>query len=176
MLGDPRTTFIVVTTLEAAPAHEAGYLVRELTERQYPVGARHRQPGDAAGADVSCRGGERARGSPRPPTGTDLRLDVAGALSRSRRGSGKVDADVVADVLTQVAESFHDVALVATREAERRAELAALAPQVSTSRRCPATSTTSTVCWRSSPACAKRQTEGDGIACGTRPGKHVARP
>ncbi len=33
-------------------------------------------------------------------------------------------------MLTQVAESFHDVALVATREAERRAELAALAPQV----------------------------------------------
>jgi hypothetical protein len=36
----------------------------------------------------------------------------------------------VAGVLAQVAESFHDVALVATREAERRAELAALAPQV----------------------------------------------
>jgi hypothetical protein len=29
-----------------------------------------------------------------------------------------------------VAESFHDVALVATREAERRAELAALTSQV----------------------------------------------
>ena len=34
------------------------------------------------------------------------------------------------DVLDEVATRFHDVALVATREAERRAELAALAPQV----------------------------------------------
>ena len=33
-------------------------------------------------------------------------------------------------MLAEVAARFHDVALVATREAERRAELAALAPQV----------------------------------------------
>ena len=26
LLGDPRTTFVVVSTLEAAPAHEAAYL------------------------------------------------------------------------------------------------------------------------------------------------------
>ena len=51
-------------------------------------------------------------------------------MSGSKRGARRVDADVVADVLTRVAESFHDVALVATREAERRAELAALAPHL----------------------------------------------
>ncbi len=62
--------------------------------------------------------------------GHDLPRDVASTLSRSRRGPGKVEPDVVADVLARVAESFHDVALVATREAERRAELAALAAQV----------------------------------------------
>ena len=33
LLGDPRTTFLVVTTLETAPAHEAAYLARELLSR-----------------------------------------------------------------------------------------------------------------------------------------------
>jgi hypothetical protein len=46
-------------------------------------------------------------------------------------GAGRdVDPEVVADVLTEVATRFHDVAIVASREAERRAELADLAPQV----------------------------------------------
>ena len=62
--------------------------------------------------------------------GNDLAVEVADALSGSKRGPGRSTRDVVADVLTSVAESFHDVALVATREAERRAELAALAAQV----------------------------------------------
>jgi anion-transporting ArsA/GET3 family ATPase len=129
LLGDPRTTFIVVTTLEAAPAHEAGYLVRELTQRQYPVGAviANRVMPSAltsrAAAVAATRLAQAAEGH-------QLAVDVASALSRSRRGPRKVDPDVVADVLTRVAESFHDVALVATREAERRAELAALAAQV----------------------------------------------
>jgi hypothetical protein len=48
-------------------------------------------------------------------------LDAAGAA---------VDERVVRDVLSEVAARFHDVALVAAREADRRSELAALAPQV----------------------------------------------
>ncbi|MDQ3470633.1 MAG: hypothetical protein M3487_12820, partial [Actinomycetota bacterium] len=40
------------------------------------------------------------------------------------------DARVVGDVLREVGTRFHDVAVVASREAERRAELAELAPQV----------------------------------------------
>jgi anion-transporting ArsA/GET3 family ATPase len=129
LLGDPRTTFVVVTTLEAAPAHEAGFLVRELTERQYFVGAlianRVMPPAltSRAAAVSATRLAEAA-------TGNDLPVQVATGLSRSKRGAGKVEADAVAHVLTRVAESFHDVALVATREAERRAELAALGPQV----------------------------------------------
>ena len=38
------------------------------------------------------------------------------------------DPDVVDGVLRDVAAQFHDTAMVATRESERRAELAALAP------------------------------------------------
>ena len=39
LLGDPRTTFLVVSTLETAPAHEAAYLARELLARDYDLGA-----------------------------------------------------------------------------------------------------------------------------------------
>jgi anion-transporting ArsA/GET3 family ATPase len=130
LLGDPRTTFVVVTTLEAAPAHEAGFFVRELVRREYLVGAlianrvmppalTSRQAADSA-----------ARLAAAVTASTDLAEQVAVAISASRRRVGGVDADVVGGVLTQVADSFHDVALVAMREAERRAELAALAPQV----------------------------------------------
>ena len=38
------------------------------------------------------------------------------------------DPEVVEGVLREVASQFHDTAMVATRESERRAELAALAP------------------------------------------------
>ena len=129
LLGDPRTTFIVVTTLEAAPAHEAGYLVRELTERQYQVGAviANRVMPSALTSRAAAKAATRLA---QAASGPQLAADVASTLSRSRRGPGKVEADVVADVLARVAESFHDVALVATREAERRAELAALTAQV----------------------------------------------
>ena len=129
LLGDPRTTFVVVTTLEAAPAHEAGYLVRELAERQYLVGAviaNRVMPPALTSRDAAASATRLAAAA----EGSDLAVQVADRLSRNKRGPGKVDADIVGHVLAQVAESFHDVALVATREAERRAELAALAPQV----------------------------------------------
>jgi anion-transporting ArsA/GET3 family ATPase len=129
LLGDPRTTFVVVTTLEAAPAHEAGYLVRELSERQYQVGAvvANRVMPPALTSRAAAKSATRLAAA---ASGNELAVEVAAALSGSKRGAGRVDADVVADVLSRVAESFHDVALVATREAERRAELAALAPHV----------------------------------------------
>ncbi len=52
---------------------------------------------------------------------------MTAALSRREVA---VDERTVHDVLAGIAANFHDVALVATREAERRAELSALAPQV----------------------------------------------
>jgi anion-transporting ArsA/GET3 family ATPase len=129
LLGDPRTTFVVVTTLEAAPAHEAGFLVRELARRQLPVGAliANRVMPSALTSRATATSARRLAAA---ATGNELSVDVAAALKRSSRGSRTADPDLVATVLTTVAESFHDVALVATREAERRAELAALAPQV----------------------------------------------
>ena len=127
LLGDPRTTFLVVSTLETAPAHEAAYLARELLARDYDLGAiianRVLPPAlTRRGASTSAQrladavDGRRARRRRRP--------------RRCRAARSAVDERVVHDVLAGVAANFHDVALVATREAERRAELAALAPQV----------------------------------------------
>jgi anion-transporting ArsA/GET3 family ATPase len=129
LLGDPRTTFVVVTTLEAAPAHEAGYLVRELTDRQYLVGAliANRVMPRALTSRAAASSAERLAEA---AVETDLPERVAAAIAKPKRDNAAVEPAVVAGVLTRVAEGFHDVALVATREAERRAELAALTSQV----------------------------------------------
>ena len=124
LLGDPRTTFLVVSTLEAAPAHEAAFLARELLARDYDLGAiianRVLPPALTRRARRRARAARRRRRGRRGSSPTwPRRCHVAAAA---------VDERVVHDVLAGVAASFHDVALVATREAERRAELAALAP------------------------------------------------
>ena len=130
LLGDPRTTFVVVSTLEAAPTHEAGYLARELTRRDLHLGAiiANRVLPDSfttKSSAASARKLERVADGP-------LADEVYSALDDVVDES--VDRRVVAGVLTEVATRFHDIAVVATREAERRAELAELAPLLVT---CP---------------------------------------
>ncbi len=126
LLGDARSTFLVVSTLETAPAHEALYLARELLARDYDLGAivANRVLPSAltrrGAATAAKRLATAAADGPLVPA-------VAAALATS---GPAVDERTVRDVLTEVAARFHDVALVAAREAERRAELAALAPQV----------------------------------------------
>jgi len=135
ILGDPRTTFVVVSTLEAAPAHEAAYLARELVARNYQLGAvvANRVLPTAMSSKAAAASARRladavaANGPGRSSQGTDLAVEVAGALEAD---GDAVDAELVAGVLGEIATRFADVALVATREAERRSELAALAPQV----------------------------------------------
>jgi anion-transporting ArsA/GET3 family ATPase len=127
LLGDPRTTFLVVTTLETAPAHEAGYLARELLSRDYHLGAivanRVLPPAltRRGAVDSANRLAERVDDE-------EFVSAVAAELDHGRGSS--VEPKVVRDVLAEVATRFHDVAIVAMREAERRAELAELAPQV----------------------------------------------
>jgi anion-transporting ArsA/GET3 family ATPase len=126
LLGDARTTFLVVSTLETAPAHEAAFLARELLARQHHLGAiiaNRVLPSDLtrrSAATSSKRLAEAAAEGPLVP-------DVVAALSAN---GPAIDERVVRDVLNEVATRFHDVALVAAREAERRAELATLAPEV----------------------------------------------
>ena len=114
LLVDPRTSFVVVSTLEAAPAYEAGFLARELQRRHMNLGA-----------IVLNR-----------TLSPSLRRPAAATSARKLRGlvpddafvaevATAADADPVAvrAVLREVSERFDDVAIVASREAERRAEL-----------------------------------------------------
>ena len=126
LLGDARTTFLVVSTLETAPAHEAAFLARELLRRDYDLGAivaNRVLPSALTRRGAATSAKRLAAAAAEGPLVGDVTkaLDAEGAV---------VDPRVVRDVLREVAARFHDVALVAAREAERRAELAALAPQV----------------------------------------------
>ena len=118
LLVDPRTAFVVVTTLETAPSHEARFLARSLLERRMALGAivanrvLPRELADTAAADSAAALLDQASGP--------LADQVAARL----------DAPIkqVRSVLTQIASRFDDVALVAARESDRWAELAAMAP------------------------------------------------
>jgi anion-transporting ArsA/GET3 family ATPase len=116
-LSDRRTTFVVVSTLEAAPVHEAEYFIEELERRHLHLGA-------------------LVLNKVLPPylrrtaaTGVARSLcNDADAIAGKLRG---VDADqaAVARVLQTVGEGFLNYQVVAKREAEQRAELAA-SPEV----------------------------------------------
>ena len=123
LLADPRTSFLIVSTLEAAPAHEAAFLASALADRNLPLGgivlnrampAVLREPRVAAAASKL---GTAA-------TKTDVADDLGAEL--------EADPQVVRSILTEISARFHDIAMVATREAERRAELQRLAPFTST--------------------------------------------
>jgi anion-transporting ArsA/GET3 family ATPase len=119
LLIDPRTAFVVVTTLEIAPSHEARFLARELARRHMSLGAivanRVLPPGLAA------REASRSALALVDRAGGPLARDVARALPG-------VSAKAVAPVLAAVGRQFDDLAMVAAAESERRTELAALAP------------------------------------------------
>ncbi len=114
LLGDRRTTFVVVTTLEDAPLREAEAFRAELTSRNLPVGAfilNKTLPDWFLDAD-----GEFAAEQ------IDARCDeLAVALAHD----GAID-DVsrTSRVLRTVAESYRNFAVVAAREAELRSEIA----------------------------------------------------
>ena len=118
LLVDPRTAFVVVTTLETAPSYEARFLARSLVERRMALGA------IVANRVLPAELAETAA------------ADSAAALLDQTPGplaeqvAERLDAPIkqVRSVLTQIATRFDDVALVAARESDRRAELAAMAP------------------------------------------------
>ena len=129
LLGDPRTAFVVVTTLETAPSHEARYLVRELHRRDMTVGAvvANRVVPAALATDEAAVAAEH------------LLAAVAGDPSAADEHTALVDAvgarldaapATVATTLAHIAERFDDIALVAGRETQRRQELADRAPTI----------------------------------------------
>jgi len=121
LMKDQRTAFAVVTTLEGAPLREAQYFCSELTGRGYHLGAlvlnrvlpeSFADPQIAAAADRLVA----------DPDDVAARLVDLGL-------PGLVDPAAVTRVLRTVGKSFQDFAVVATREAELREQLAK-APEV----------------------------------------------
>lgn len=117
LLVDPRTSFVVVSTLEAAPAYEAAFLARELQRRSMPLGAivLNRALPSELRAAAATRSARRL-------------ADVSADADLVDRLASMVDADAaeVRAVLDEVSDRFNDVSVVASREAERRSELEAI--------------------------------------------------
>jgi len=116
LLHDKRTTFAVVTTLEAAPLHEAEHFCATLTERDFHLGALvlnktlpdYLLDSEGAAAATAC-------------------IDDSGRLAEALVETGEpplTDRDRTARVLRTVGESYRNFSVVAMREAELRAELA----------------------------------------------------
>jgi anion-transporting ArsA/GET3 family ATPase len=124
LLHDRRTTFVVVTTLEAAPAHEAEYFIDVLSSKKFHLGAvvlnkvlpdyLRDEKGEAA---------RLAEGL------DDNAAEVAHLLAPA---VGDEDAAQVQRVLTEVAENFIRFQLVAQREAEQEAMLGRIPDVVAT--------------------------------------------
>lgn len=119
LLHDRRTTFAVVTTLEGAPLREAETFCRELTARDFDLGAlvlNKVLPGYLL--------------SPEGDHAADVlgRESDALAAELARTGAGLDDPASTARVLRTLADSFRNYEVVARREAELRGELTRFAP------------------------------------------------
>ena len=122
-LADQRTTFVVVSTLEASPAREAEFFVEALAGRRFPLGA--------VVVNKALPGWFLDRGS----KGTAERLcrdasPLADEVSAAVPAVG--EPAQLARVLGEVGESFLNFQVVATREAEQRSELSRHADVVAT--------------------------------------------
>jgi len=120
LLADRRTTFVVVSTLEPAPAHEAAFFVQALAERHLSLGA-------------------VVLNKVLPPWLVDRDVAAAAELIAGRAVelaegplAGLGDPATTALVLAESAAALFNLALVAKREAEQRAELAGVSDIVVT--------------------------------------------
>jgi anion-transporting ArsA/GET3 family ATPase len=115
LLGGPQTTFLVVSTLEVAPAREAEFFLQLLTERGYHVGGLILNK-VLPGFLLDRRATEVARTLSRQPA--EVAADVGPAI-----GPPADNVENLEHVLSEVGESFLNYQVVARREAEQRAEL-----------------------------------------------------
>jgi anion-transporting ArsA/GET3 family ATPase len=118
LLSDRRTTFAVVSTLEAVPLREAEFFAEQLTARRLHLGAivlnkvlpdyLRGTSGTAVADSMRDRASELAEGLSPVLAGVDAAL---------------ADRDQIARVLTEVADSYLNFQVVALREMEERALL-----------------------------------------------------
>jgi anion-transporting ArsA/GET3 family ATPase len=116
LLHDRRTTFAVVTTLEAAPLHEAERFCAELMKRDFHLGALVLNKALPSGL-LDPAGAAAATAC----------IDDAARLSNllvSPTDEALADPGRIARVLRTIGESYRNFSVVAMREAELRTELA----------------------------------------------------
>lgn len=113
-LQDRCTTFVVVSTLEPAPAHEADFFIRALDDRGFHLGAvvLNKVLPEALLDPAAGAAAERMAAESEALAETLVQAD--GDLGA---------APDVARVLGEVADSFANFRVVATREADQRAAL-----------------------------------------------------
>ena len=117
LLHDRRTTFLVVTTLEAAPVREAEFFLSALADQRFHAGALvlNKVLPEYLLDPAAARTAERLSAE-------------ASAAAEALDKAGPPEA--VARVLREVAESFLNFQVVAKREAELRTEMAPAAEVV----------------------------------------------
>jgi anion-transporting ArsA/GET3 family ATPase len=116
LLKDRRTTFVVVSTLEAAPVREAEFFIQVLSAKRFHLGALVL---NKALPDYLLDDAAEARAA---------RLsDESAELARSNGLAGLVQADEaqLTRVLSEVGENFRNFAVVARRQAAQRHDLEA---------------------------------------------------
>ena len=124
-LSDKRTTFVVVSTLEPSPVRETEFFIDALSDRKLHLGAvvlNKVLPDWFRDRDATAV----AQRMSADPAG------LAKAVTEAPGSAGIGAPDQVARVLAEVGESFLNFQVVATREGEQRAELAAVADVVAT--------------------------------------------
>jgi anion-transporting ArsA/GET3 family ATPase len=120
LLHDRRTTFVVVTTLEAAPAHEAERFIQVLAAKRFPLGAvvlNKVLPSYLR--DVNGDAARLAEGLER--RASEVAIELAPLIDPG------AEPDQLHRVLREVAENFIRFQLVAQREAEQEAALGRVA-------------------------------------------------
>jgi anion-transporting ArsA/GET3 family ATPase len=120
LLHDRRTTFVVVTTLEAAPAHEAERFIQVLAAKRFPLGAvvlNKVLPSYLR--DVNGDAARLAEGLER--RASEVAIELAPLIDPG------AEPDQLHRVLREVAENFIRFQLVAPRAAEQEAALGRVA-------------------------------------------------
>jgi anion-transporting ArsA/GET3 family ATPase len=116
LMHDRRTTFAVVSTLESAPLREAEFFMEQLVARKYHLGALILN--------------QTLPGYLREPEGMRVADTLVAVPTTPAQALAEMGVPALADpgrtarVLHTVGESFRNFAVVATREAELRTELA----------------------------------------------------
>ncbi|MDZ7678399.1 MAG: ArsA-related P-loop ATPase [Acidimicrobiales bacterium] len=121
LLGDPRTAFVVVTTLEPAPTREARYFIDELIARDLSLGG-------VVANKVLPESLLRSENQAMARCLAERRGEVAEHLAVQVPALG--DPRQLSRMLGEVGESFANFAAVARRESELRTELSRRAGQV----------------------------------------------